>query len=387
MNYSNCPDRFTPGQRERAIYMLLLHRNSLIESNGLLEPPAPGDEITAVATCDPASIANPSNSFASGPTRVRLESIDNTSEPYRPGLLNFHEDFSTQTCLKDYVYTDLIKGESYDLLIDLFLNTQHMSVFFDFNGDGIFDPDTERVYLAYSAAGTRTVNFTVPMDAVENTYVKMRIKTELATGSATLPCTDPTYGQVEDYAVRFLLEPLSGNANQLKAQSQDCAIHLHWNITDEHYAIETVELQRSQDGQNYETIEHFFVGKNNDVRNYTDMNVVAGNYFYRLKMNNVANKESYTHIAKVSHECQNGFTVFPNPTSGTLIVQYAAAQDQIATIDVYDIVGKQVKTISLNARQGINHHEIDLSSLAQGLYIIKLTQDNQTNFTKVNVVK
>jgi hypothetical protein len=117
------------------------------------------------------------------------------------------------------------------------------------------------------------------------------------------------------------------------------------------------------------------------------MNVVAGNYFYRLKMNNVANKESYTHIAKVSHECQNGFTVFPNPTSGTLIVQYAAAQDQIATIDVYDIVGKQVKTISLNARQGINHHEIDLSSLAQGLYIIKLTQDNQTNFTKVNVVK
>lgn len=386
MNYTNCPNRFTPGQRDRAKYMLLLHRATLLESNGLLYPPAEPMP-TVVSACAPDTISDVSNTSAGGPTRVRLESIDNTSQPYRNYLTNFYEDFTQSMCIRTNSYTDLIKGETYTLLVDLFLNVQHVSVFFDFDGDGIFNTTTEKVYVAWLAPGTRSITFTVPMDAVEMTYVRMRIKSELGGGTADLPCTNLVKGQVEDYAVRFLIEPLNMNTNSLKAESNQCSVVLNWSVSDSHLPIETLELERSTNGQDFTTIEHFTIGKNEDVRTYTDNSANAGEYFYRLKIKNVADKVSYTKVAKVSHNCQNGFSIFPNPTNGKLNVQFIAETNETSVIDIYDFVGKHIAQFKVDCMKGLNQHEIDMSQLSNGLYIIKLTHNNKTNFSKVNVLK
>jgi hypothetical protein len=81
-------------------------------------------------------------------------------------------------------------------------------------------------------------------------------------------------------------------------------------------------------------------------------------------------------ILNVKQNAISGLNVYPNPvTNGTLYI--TSNSSNAKTVAVYDILGKQV----LNAKTSSN--AINVSSLKGGSYIIKITEDGNTDTKKL----
>ncbi|WP_080776603.1 GEVED domain-containing protein [Chryseobacterium phocaeense] len=223
MNYTNSNRKFTEGQRDRAIMLMMEYRKNLINSTA---GQAPGTVITSpvsiiAAQCNPTGIANPSNNnFGIGATRVQFGSINSTTNGYDSDETTpkFYDDYSAATCIRPAYYTDIPSSAGTELKVtyDNGFNQADKfktKVWIDYNNNGTFE-DTELVVNNLSATvasgGRRvvTVSVTPPATAVTNTYLRMRVAVDAATyNSAVLPditpCSQVQYGQVEDYAVRI----------------------------------------------------------------------------------------------------------------------------------------------------------------------------------------
>jgi hypothetical protein len=78
--------------------------------------------------------------------------------------------------------------------------------------------------------------------------------------------------------------------------------------------------------------------------------------------------------------------VTPNPAKGTAIIQYAIPEgSNRAQLLITDALGRQIKVVQLSASGVIN---VDVTSLASGVYNYSLVVDNKTIETrKMTVVR
>jgi hypothetical protein len=71
--------------------------------------------------------------------------------------------------------------------------------------------------------------------------------------------------------------------------------------------------------------------------------------------------------------------IYPNPSEG--IFNITAKNTQIDTIEVYDVLGKQI-SIKYNTDNASNV-ELDLSTASTGIYFVKIQSDDQTVTKKI----
>ena len=68
-------------------------------------------------------------------------------------------------------------------------------------------------------------------------------------------------------------------------------------------------------------------------------------------------------------------TLYPNPATNTLTLNLSQLQKlQNASLSIYDIQGKQLLQQNITDTQT----QIDISSFAKGIYIVKLQTDKET---------
>ena len=84
-------------------------------------------------------------------------------------------------------------------------------------------------------------------------------------------------------------------------------------------------------------------------------------------------------FAKATFSNDKAFTASPNPTSGVLII----VGKDITHITVYDVLGKQVTTNNYSTLSSV---EMNISSLKNGVYMVKVTNANG-NASTIKVVK
>lgn len=72
-----------------------------------------------------------------------------------------------------------------------------------------------------------------------------------------------------------------------------------------------------------------------------------------------------------------GFQLFPNPAHSHLHVQFRAASSGTAELEVLDLMGRVLMTRTETAEMGHNLFHLDLGSLTNGAYLIRLRQDGQ----------
>jgi hypothetical protein len=79
-----------------------------------------------------------------------------------------------------------------------------------------------------------------------------------------------------------------------------------------------------------------------------------------------------------------GLQVFPNPTTGQVMMTWSEQQLNNAAIEVYDAMGSLVTHID-----GIQSNKaiIDLSSFSNGVYFAKLKGDNKVAVQKIQLVR
>ncbi len=84
-----------------------------------------------------------------------------------------------------------------------------------------------------------------------------------------------------------------------------------------------------------------------------------------------------------SSSVKKSFDVFPNPTAGSVNLNYAAAAEGLVNVRVFDLVGKAVADYSFAVNEGSNFLSLDLSSFEKGLYVIEVVENGTSSTSKV----
>jgi hypothetical protein len=141
----------------------------------------------------------------------------------------------------------------------------------------------------------------------------------------------------------------------------------------------------------------FYIEQSNNARNWKNIGFVAGatnsyidqNYsftdnnpfdvtYYRIRQTDIDGKNSYTKTVKVDRNDKSTFTLSPNPTKDNINIKLTKVSNNSTAI-IYNTIGK----IVLQDRFSGNSRNINLSSLAKGIYYIKLNTTSGSTTEKI----
>jgi hypothetical protein len=78
----------------------------------------------------------------------------------------------------------------------------------------------------------------------------------------------------------------------------------------------------------------------------------------------------------------NSFLVYPNPAKDKIILVFDNPSGEVASVEIYDLVGKNVLTKSLDNAIKINE-TIDLARFEKGIYVLKIVVGTSVQSTKL----
>ena len=76
---------------------------------------------------------------------------------------------------------------------------------------------------------------------------------------------------------------------------------------------------------------------------------------------------------------------FPNPTTGKINLQWNETATEKGAVNITDITGREIYSTTMNMTEGTGVKQIDLSSLASGLYMISVKSGTINYNTKVQI--
>ena len=79
--------------------------------------------------------------------------------------------------------------------------------------------------------------------------------------------------------------------------------------------------------------------------------------------------------------------VFPNPATDIVNIQFIAQQEGEYKVSLVDVVGKEVITQMTTFNEGENSLELKTSHLAKGIYLVKVSNDTQSEVSKLIIEK
>ncbi len=80
----------------------------------------------------------------------------------------------------------------------------------------------------------------------------------------------------------------------------------------------------------------------------------------------------------VNEETFEGFKLFPNPTSGILNISLILDSSKDVSVDLYDLLGKRIVSKTFTNNNFVFNEQLDYKNITQGIYIIKITQENKS---------
>lgn len=369
MHYTSCADqRFTTGQKNRIMASLLVARPGLNTSQALTPPPAVA--MTA-ATCTPASIANPNNQFGMGPGRVKLNTLDDSSLTYT-NTLKFYED---NTC---NLGTTLVVNQTYPISVSTALNDQIARAYIDYNDDGTFGAG-EQILNSTVPLGipnyTHTANVLVPAAAIQNKRLRLRVVADYAANTTLGACSNPQYGQVEDYYV--IVVPNDPLAIRIYAEAiavQGNAVNFSFKAAEQEQ-VKSYKLQRANPDMKFETVQEFPLSANGT---YTlkDGNLPSGTYYYRILATEYDGNDYFSRtlaaVVQNTTTAAAGLQLYPNPAKENFeLVLPMLPQSEVRVI-MTDIYGKKIMEQNFAPQTQLKIH----NNLKSGIYFLSVIADH-----------
>ncbi len=140
-------------------------------------------------------------------------------------------------------------------------------------------------------------------------------------------------------------------------------------------------VQRSIDGVTFEDVVIVDgAGNSSSIINYSavDYNPYGGTSYYRLKQTDFDGASKYSDVVAVS--CGNAATDFNlvnayDQGNGTMAIVFNAGDNELYTVTLYDIIGKQITETTGKAYSGKNQINIAVGDLARGIYMVNLKNE------------
>lgn len=182
-------------------------------------------------------------------------------------------------------------------------------------------------------------------------------------------------GGSQDFAiirVNSALFPLPVSLVNFSAYKQASSVVLNWQTVSEQNN-RGFEIQRSGDGINFTRIGWVAgLGNSSSLHTYffTDATPLNGKNFYRLNQIDLDNHSKLSAIHKVDFEQVVDFSMYPNPATDVLNVQFGS---NIETIKITDLQGRLLWKGNANGALQIL---IPIQQLPDGLYMLEVSDRN-----------
>ncbi len=120
---------------------------------------------------------------------------------------------------------------------------------------------------------------------------------------------------------------------------------------------------------------------------FIDEHPYQGINYYRLKQVDFNGNSTYSQIIALMVGQPNhlAINVYPNPASTVLNCELYSKEEEPVVIEVHDILGNVVIREEIKTVKGTNAKNLDISSLAQGMYFMEI--NNRAKQTQVKFVK
>lgn len=197
-------------------------------------------------------------------------------------------------------------------------------------------------------------------------------------GNAYINTQDPSHGELNESQVVdcpvdsgiLPLELVSFNGELLNEKE----VRLRW-ITASETSNYLTELQHSTDGRNFVTVhKEYGTGDKTTKSNYefTDRLFAVGENYYRLLQTDLDGTVRYPG-GIINIDTFNGveiLTIYPNPATDYIQVDFATLQTEGTQIKIYNLLGQSVYSALINAES--RSQRVDTSRLEKGTYVIRI---------------
>lgn len=264
----------------------------------------------------------------------------------------------------------------------------------DKDNDGIFEVGESATILVNSSVSQQSVNLlwssiNIPFATGTVLYMRLRISS-LANGMTT---STPTgffdNGEVEDY--RLTVSVVLPDQNVvLKAQKVNTKnVSINWDVNNED-GIKSYELQRSNDGTSWYTINSQLATGNSTSATYTflDLEPEMPLSYFRIKANKNTGESRISNIKEINFKQSSKIQLTPNPASNASQLSIHSATACMANVTVLDFTGRVAYNQSVKVIKGPNFYDLPIvKKLSSGVYKVRVQLNDEIIITTLVVVK
>jgi len=161
-----------------------------------------------------------------------------------------------------------------------------------------------------------------------------------------------------------------------------------------------ISISNSYDGINARFAKLFaYANVKNDIDSarillseLRQLNLTEDEFLMKLQMaDNLLSEKRFIKSSQTVEPVVNSYDIaqnYPNPFNPTTTIRYQIPEDGMVTLKVYDILGREVKTL-VNDFKTKGRYEVtfDASNLASGLYIYEITSGDYKASKKMTLIK
>ncbi len=183
-----------------------------------------------------------------------------------------------------------------------------------------------------------------------------------------------------DHLVPLTNVPVPVRFSGFTATKKDNSALLNWSVENESSLTDRYEVERSANGIDFIKIASVAPKGNGGSNNYdfTNFNLSSfkssGVIYYRIKQFDKDGKYIYSEIRAVRLDGKGiSIAVYPNPIKDVANVTLDLIEAAPVAIFITDAAGKEIQRIQLQGNKGTNIQKINMTSLASGTYLIKVS--------------
>ena len=132
------------------------------------------------------------------------------------------------------------------------------------------------------------------------------------------------------------------------------------------------EIQKSLDGNNWETIDQVAAaGNSNDQKNYQYLDLNGGTAFYRIRQVDNDGRFEYTSVKRADcKKTQYDVALYPVPAKDNLSVVIRSDNASRTELQIMDMLGKTLQRVPAQINRGNNNFNLNVSELPAGQYML-----------------
>ena len=323
------------------------------------------------------------DTFYSNETKVILNGVYHSEEPKQTAVLlkgldepdNIQFAYSTQLGNYNYGHFTLKSGDTYGF--PTIVDSDYYKVTLPSKGvlkTSVYNLLSNQVGFEFVDSATGSTKYYSSNGVASGAFIDTVQQGTYYLNMYSLPDTANF-----PYAFRFDFTPITLPVEIVSFNAQvtnEYSVKTNWSTATE-LSTKHFIIQHSTDGNSFTDIGSVkAIGIGANSYSFTDNNPANGINYYRLQSVDKDGAVTYSKVVSVDlANKENKFTIAPNPAKNTVNLSFKSPVEA-TSIAVYDITGRLV--LNKQIRATLSNYKLDVATLSEGIYILKVNGKNSS---------